>query len=68
MGESRLYSKRAKKSPFAGFVPQSGITVISISQAIYELSGFQTLKIGHTRTYAHAHTHIHPDLDPGIGI
>ena len=26
VGESRIYSKRAKKSPFAGFVPQSGIT------------------------------------------
>ena len=25
--ESRIYSKRAKKSPFTGFVPQSGITV-----------------------------------------
>ena len=25
-GESRIYSKRAKKSPFAGFVPESGIT------------------------------------------
>ena len=24
--ESRIYLKRAKKSPFAGFVPQSGIT------------------------------------------
>ena len=24
---------------------------ISISQAVYELSGFKTLKIGHTRTY-----------------
>ena len=26
VGESRIYSKRAKKSPFAGFVPQFGIT------------------------------------------
>ena len=26
VGKSRIYSKRAKKSPFAGFVPQSGIT------------------------------------------
>ena len=26
VGESRIYSKHAKKSPFAGFVPQSGIT------------------------------------------
>ena len=26
VGESRIYSKRAKKSLFAGFVPQSGIT------------------------------------------
>ena len=26
VGESRIYSKRAKKSPFARFVPQSGIT------------------------------------------
>ena len=26
VGESRLYSKRVKKSPSAGFVPQSGIT------------------------------------------
>ena len=32
---------------------------ISISQAVYELSGFQTLKIGHIHT--HTHTHIHPD-------
>ena len=27
VGESRIYSKRVKKSPFAVFVPQSGITV-----------------------------------------
>ena len=26
VGKSHIYSKRAKKSPFAGFVPQSGIT------------------------------------------
>ena len=26
VGESRTYSKRAKKSAFAGFVPQSDIT------------------------------------------
>ena len=26
VGKSRMYSKRAKKSPSAGFVPQSGIT------------------------------------------
>ena len=34
-----------------------------ISQAVYELSGFQTLKIGHTHTHthtrAHAHAHTH---------
>ena len=26
VGESRIYSKRAKKSPFTGLDPQSGIT------------------------------------------
>ena len=29
---------------------------ILISQAVYELSGFQTFKIGHIQTYAHTHT------------
>ena len=32
---------------------------ISISQAVYELSGFETLTIGHTRTHTQTHTHIH---------
>ena len=30
---------------------------ILISQAVYELSGFQTLKIGHTHVHTHTHTH-----------
>ena len=30
VGESLIYSKRAKKSTFAGFVPQSGITAVRI--------------------------------------
>ena len=30
-----------------------------ISQAVHELLGFETLKIGHTRTHAHTHTHTH---------
>ena len=34
VGESRIYSKRAKKSPFAGFVPQSGITGRALSCTI----------------------------------
>ena len=39
VGESRIYSKRAKKSPFAGFVPQSGITAPrSIGVILYLLN------------------------------
>ena len=33
VGESRIYSKRVKKSPFAGFVPQSGITDLNESDS-----------------------------------
>ena len=32
---------------------------ILISQAVYKLSGFQTLKIGHIRTHAHTHAYMH---------
>ena len=33
------------------------LNFILISQAIYELLRFETLKIGHTRAHTHTHTH-----------
>ena len=37
VGESRIYSKRAKKRPFAGFVPQSGITAYITKNSVCTL-------------------------------
>ena len=34
VGESRIYSKRAKKNLFAGFVPQTGITALKETRII----------------------------------
>ena len=46
---------RLKGCDFSTGVPN----FILIFQAVYELSGFQTLKIGHTRTHTPTHTNTH---------
>ena len=49
VGESRIYSKRAKKSPFAGFVPQSDITGWEASSKTVVSSGVGSAERGGER-------------------